>query len=65
VKKAKNWPALLEDWRRDADALAKEFAEGEARVEPKYDLKTCRTCDLQTLCRVFEKIEVLGETEGE
>ena len=35
------------------------------RVDPKDDLKTCRRCDLQTLCRVYEKFNVLEEVEDE
>jgi ATP-dependent helicase/nuclease subunit B len=51
----RDWPKLLEQWKADAAALGKAFAEGDAHVDPKEDLKTCRRCDLQTLCRVYEK----------
>jgi RecB family exonuclease len=56
----REWPKLLEQWQKDADALGKAFAEGDAHVDPKEDLKTCRRCDLQTLCRVYEKFSGLG-----
>jgi probable DNA repair protein len=49
------WPKLVEEWKRDAEALGGSFAKGDACVDPKEDLKTCRLCDLQTLCRVYEK----------
>jgi ATP-dependent helicase/nuclease subunit B len=49
------WPKLIEEWRRDSEALGAGFAVGDARVDPKEDLKTCRLCELQTLCRVYEK----------
>src|SRR3954468_2840175 len=56
----REWPKLLEQWKKDAEALGKAFAEGDAHVDPKEDLKTCRRCDLQTLCRVYEKFSGLG-----
>jgi RecB family exonuclease len=54
------WAALLAQWRKDAEALGKAFAEGDAHVDPKDELKTCRRCDLQTLCRVYEKLSGLA-----
>jgi hypothetical protein len=47
----------------EAEALGAAFAAGEARVDPKRELTTCRYCSLQTLCRVYEKVNVLSETE--
>ena len=55
VNQAKSWPELLAAWRREAESLGAAFAAGDAHVDPKNDLKTCRLCDLQTLCRVYEK----------
>jgi RecB family exonuclease len=65
VRAAKNWPALLAEWRQETEALGAGFAAGEAAVDPKRDLKTCLRCDLQTLCRVYEKFNVLEEVEDE
>jgi probable DNA repair protein len=65
VRKAKAWQPLLRDWRNEAESLGKSFAGGEAGVDPKKDLMTCRYCGLETLCRVYEKINVLGEEEFE
>ena len=56
VRRALDWPALLAAWKAEAESLGKAFASGEAQVDPKNDLQTCRLCDLQTLCRVHEKI---------
>jgi len=66
VNVAQSWSALLAAWKRDAEALGKSFAEGDAQVDPKDELKTCRRCDLQTLCRVYEKLSGLrtGEAGG-
>jgi probable DNA repair protein len=45
---------VLDNWRADILELAREFAAGEARVNPKYGCKTCTYCGLQPLCRVAE-----------
>jgi probable DNA repair protein len=55
VNAARSWPELLAEWKREAESLGKSFAGGVAHVDPKNDLETCRLCDLQTLCRVYEK----------
>ena len=55
VQLYRDWPKLLEQWKKDAEALGAAFAAGDAHVDPKEELKTCRRCDLQTLCRVYEK----------
>jgi hypothetical protein len=64
VRAAENWETLLAGWRRELDALGAGFAAGEARVDPKELLSTCRYCDLQPLCRVHERLSALGD-EGE
>jgi RecB family exonuclease len=66
VPKAKDgWQPLLRDWKKEAERLGQSFAGGEAGVDPKKDLVTCRYCGLETLCRVYEKINVLAEEEPE
>ena len=65
VQPAKSWPALLAEWKKETEALGAAFAAGAAAVDPKRDLKTCLRCDLQTLCRVYEKFNVLEEIEDE
>jgi probable DNA repair protein len=65
VRLYRDWPGLLAQWRKQADTLGAGFAAGEAPVDPKRDLKTCLRCDLQTLCRVYEKFNVLEEIEDE
>jgi ATP-dependent helicase/nuclease subunit B len=64
VKAALDWEALVADWSAELELLGREFAGGDARVAPKKGLQTCRYCDLQTLCRIYEKVNVLAE-EGE
>jgi ATP-dependent helicase/nuclease subunit B len=63
TRKAKDWNSLLEGWRREAEALGGAFAAGAARVDPKRELATCRYCAMHALCRVYEKVNVLAETE--
>ena len=63
VKHYRDWKALLALWGKEAESLGAAFAAGDARVDPKNGLATCRLCDLQTLCRVYEKLNVLQEEE--
>jgi RecB family exonuclease len=63
VKQARDWNGLFALWRKEIEALGAAFAAGDARVDPKNDLATCRLCQLQTLCRVYEKLNVLQEEE--
>jgi ATP-dependent helicase/nuclease subunit B len=60
-----DWDSLRREWRASLEGLARGFAAGEARVDPKKGSATCRNCDLQTLCRVNEKTNVLAEGEDE
>ena len=64
VQASKNWKAQLDGWKEEAESLGRAFAAGEARVDPKRELQTCRYCDLHTLCRVYEKVNPLKEDEG-
>jgi len=61
VRQAKDWDGLVEGWKKELDTLGKGFASGDARVDPKKLLQTCRYCDLQPLCRVYEKVNALAE----
>jgi hypothetical protein len=66
VRKPDNgWQPMLADWRKEAERLGRSFAGGEAGVDPKKELNTCRYCGLETLCRVYEKVNVLAEEEFE
>lgn len=50
--KEPNFDERMEEWRRDLTALAEAFARGEATVEPKDYLTTCKGCASRLLCRV-------------
>jgi RecB family exonuclease len=65
VRAAENWATLLEGWKKELEALGEGFASGDARVDPKKLLATCRYCDLQPLCRVYERVNALEESGEE
>ncbi len=51
---ASDWTASLGEWRRHVVSLVREFAAGEARVDPRRMSEDCRYCDLSSLCRRHE-----------
>ncbi len=53
-----SWEGLLANWRTTLTGLSREFAGGEASVNPKYGAATCATCNLSSLCRVGERVAV-------
>jgi len=72
VKAAGSWRGLFASWREALESLARGYAMGDARVDPKRGLETCRNCGLRALCRVHERLSPLsvdlkedfGESEG-
>lgn len=58
-----DWPAQVKFWRREIDRLAQDFADGNAAVDPKDGLESCRYCDQQPLCRVHERLGGTGDGE--
>jgi probable DNA repair protein len=63
VRLYRQWDRLVAEWKSETDALGRAFVAGDAHVDPKEDLKTCRLCDLQTLCRVYEKFSGFSDDE--
>lgn len=49
------WQERREGWRRVLQRLAAEFDEGRVEVDPLNRSITCRTCRLETLCRIDER----------
>ena len=47
-----SWDVLIAEWEGSLKALATNFINGDARVEPKNGSLTCAQCDLQSLCRI-------------
>jgi probable DNA repair protein len=52
---AEEWQAQLSDWQQTVAALAQDFCQGKATVDPKNQLETCKYCQLHTLCRIHER----------
>ena len=49
-----NWEATLSDFRRVLQALAHDFLDGVAHVDPK-SRETCAQCEFAALCRIAER----------
>jgi hypothetical protein len=57
--------SLVDDWRITLDALAQDFADGRAEVDPKHYPQTCEHCRQRLLCRVNPATLRQPEAEGE
>jgi len=53
-KAVESWQALLAEWADDLEALAGQFVEGRAEVDPR-GTDVCRYCHLHALCRIHER----------
>lgn len=53
----------ISDWRTVLDVLGRGFREGRAHVDPKDPAKTCRYCELPSLCRISQGTVELYEPE--
>lgn len=62
-KRFSDWQSLLMDWEQNLKALAKNFLQGDARVDP-HKVTTCMYCDLGTLCRINELTQSMIEPSG-
>lgn len=52
--RSNTWPEQLNAWRDTLTALAKDYARGNAAVNPKHG-QICNHCDLAGFCRIKEK----------
>ena len=50
-------------WRAVLDELGRGFREGRAHVDPKDPARTCRYCELPSLCRISQGTVELAEPE--
>jgi len=55
---------LLSNWSQVLERLGREFREGKADVDPRDGARTCRYCNLQSLCRIHESPGEVDETPG-
>jgi probable DNA repair protein len=46
------WSELTAGWKSATERLARDFASGAPRLDPKRGSRTCAECDLHGLCRV-------------
>ncbi len=51
-----SWEELVASWRVDLAFIAANFSSGHAKVDPKKFPYTCRNCNLQSFCRIDERI---------
>lgn len=51
-----SWEELVASWHVDLAAIAASFSSGDAEVDPKKFPYTCRSCDLQSFCRIDERM---------
>lgn len=57
-----SWEEQQEHWKEVLTGLAREFREGDARVNPK-NRDTCKYCEQHTFCRIFEKVKATEPVE--
>ena len=55
-KQFRSWDELVETWRHDLTNLAIGFASGDVKVSPKDYPATCDYCDMQSFCRIGERM---------
>ncbi len=52
---------IIDAWRAVLNELGRDFREGRAHVDPKDPAKTCRYCELPSLCRISQGMVELEE----
>ena len=57
IKATSEWEELVASWRADLTRIAVSFSKGDAQVNPKKYPDTCRNCDIQSFCRIYERTE--------
>ncbi|QOC22073.1 PD-(D/E)XK nuclease family protein [Wenzhouxiangella sp. AB-CW3] len=63
-KETESWQDLLRDWEAELEALAAEFVEGRAAVDPRHH-DVCKYCHLQPMCRIHERKDRLTGEDDE
>lgn len=53
-KRYESWDGMLEEWQETIQRLADSHVRGDASVDPKDVNKTCRYCEVLSVCRLFE-----------
>jgi probable DNA repair protein len=60
-----SWGQQVAAWRAGLARIAAGFVAGEATVDPKRYPNTCRNCDAQPFCRIYERLENTLEEDAE
>jgi probable DNA repair protein len=60
-----SWQEMIAAWRADLSRIAGGFMAGTAAVDPKQYPHTCRYCDAQPFCRIYERLENPLEEDAE
>jgi len=61
--KEPTWKNLLDFWKKQVNILATEFLTGCIKIDPAHKQNTCRNCDINPVCRVWEREDVVGELD--
>jgi len=61
--KEPTWKNLLDFWKKQINILATEFLTGRISIDPAHKQNTCRKCDINPVCRVWEREDVVGELD--
>jgi len=64
IPEGTSWTQLQSEWRDTLAALARDFARGEAAVNPKHYPRTCTHCSLGALCRISERLAGSREADN-
>ena len=49
-----HWDEQIKSWKKITTHLANDFYTGNAIVDPKNPIETCKYCKLHSLCRIYE-----------
>ena len=61
LKVYESWEGMLKEWQQTINQLASDHIQGDAHVDPKDYPKTCRYCDVNSVCRLFDWQEEEGK----
>lgn len=52
-----SWQTLITQWQAILESLAQAYQQAYAAVDPKKGPTSCAYCDLQSLCRIAERVD--------
>lgn len=55
---ANNWKEQIAQWQTTLQKIGTDFSNGNATVDPKDSVETCRHCHLHAFCRIHESSEL-------